>query len=186
VCVAVRGGVQRRRPSSVVTLRLTDTLRLIEDVLVVVLAIATIYTDVRWRRIPNYMTFPAIVAGLVLGALEGVPGTLFGGGFLDHFGGVLLAFGLTYPMYVLRLGLGSGDAKFWIALGALHGATFFVTAALYGSIVGGLLAIVLIVLKRVDPPETEQAGRLRHMMKSRIPYGVALAIGALGAVARGG
>jgi len=140
-------------------------------------------TDLRWRRIPNVITVPAMGAGLVLGALESFPGAPFGGGFVDHVAALLLALGLTYPLYTLRLGLGAGDAKFLMAVGALRGLSFFIPAALYGSIVGGVLALVLVVLKRLDPPETEQPGRIRRLMKSRIPYGLALGIGALVALA---
>lgn len=128
------------------------------------------------------MTFPAIALGLVLGALEGVPGTVGTSGLLDHVAGLILAFALTYPLWALRMGLGTGDAKFLMGVGALRGVSFFIPAALLGSIIGGVLALILIVLRRLDPPETQQAGRLRQMMMSRIPYGVALALGVIGAI----
>ena len=148
-----------------------------------ILTVVTIGADLRWRRIPNAVTYPAMALGLAFGALEGVPGRIGEFGFLDHLTALLLAFALVYPIYVLRLGMGAGDAKFLMALGAVRGVGFFIPAALYGSALGGVLALILIVLKRLDPPETEQAGRLRHVMKSRIPYGVALGVGALLALA---
>ena len=147
--------------------------------MLVALSVVTIVTDLRWRRIPNAVTYPAILLGLALGAAEGLPGAPFDRGLLDHLGGLLFAFALAYPIYALRLGMGAGDAKFLMAVGAVRGITFFVRAAVYGSALGGVLALVLIVLRRLDPPETAQAGRLRQLMMSRLPYGVALATGAL-------
>src|SRR5256886_12558880 len=45
---------------------------------------AVVYTDWRYRRIPNAFTYPVMAAGLVLGALEGVPGEIMANGLIDH------------------------------------------------------------------------------------------------------
>jgi Flp pilus assembly protein protease CpaA len=77
-----------------------------------------------------------------------------------------------------------GDAKLLMAVGALRGGWFFVYAGMYGAILGGLLAIVLIVGRRLIPPETAQPNPFWHLMRSSIPYGVALGLGALLALGR--
>lgn len=141
-----------------------------------------IYTDWRWQRIPNQITFPTMAVGLVLGLLEGVPGAPFQGGFLDHAAGLALAFLVCYPFYVAG-GLKAGDAKMLMAVGAVRGSLFFLSAALYGALAGGLLALVLIAVRRLAPPETEVSDPFWRVMKSRIPYGVALGIGTLIALA---
>lgn len=41
------------------------------DVVLVVSLVATLITDLRWRRIPDWITLPAWLAGLVLGAAAG-------------------------------------------------------------------------------------------------------------------
>lgn len=141
-----------------------------------------VVTDWRSNRIPNQVTYPTMLIGLVLGLLEGLPGAPFGGGALDHLAGLGLAFLVCYPFYAAG-GLKAGDAKMLMAIGALRGSLFLLTAALYGALAGGLLALFLMALRRLAPPETEIADPFWRLMKSRIPYGVALGIGALIALA---
>jgi prepilin peptidase CpaA len=140
------------------------------------------YTDWRWQRIPNQITYPTMLLGLVLGVFEGIPGTLFVSGALDHLAGLLLGLAVSFPFYASG-GLKAGDAKMLMAIGALRGSTFLLNAALYGALAGGVLAIVLIGARRLAPPETEVRNGFWRVMKSRIPYGVALGVGALIALA---
>ena len=141
-----------------------------------------IVTDWRWQRIPNQVTYPTMLVGLVLGALEGLSGIGVGApfqdGLLDHLSGLVVAFLVCYPFYAGG-GLKAGDAKMLMAVGAVRGAVFLLYAALYGALAGGVLALVLIAFRRIAPPETEVADPFWRLMKSRIPYGVALGIGAL-------
>ncbi len=145
-----------------------------------------IVTDWRWQRIPNQATYPTMLIGLVLGALEAFSGIGVGApfqdGFLDHLSGLVVAFLVCYPFYATG-GLKAGDAKMLMAIGALRGGVFLLYAALYGALAGGLLALVLIGMRRLAPPETEVADPFWRLMKSRIPYGVALGVGALIALA---
>jgi prepilin peptidase CpaA len=137
-----------------------------------------IFTDWRWQRIPNQVTYPTMLLGLVLGLFEGIPGAIFTRGFLDHAAGLGLAFLISYPFYAAG-GLKAGDAKMLMAIGAVRGSFFLLSAALYGALAGGVLALVLMGVRRLAPPETEVADPFWRLMKSRIPYGVALGIGAL-------
>lgn len=141
-----------------------------------------IVTDWRWQRIPNQVTFPTMLLGLLLGLLEGVPGAIFARGFLDHAAGLGLAFLISYPFYAAG-GLKAGDAKMLMAIGAVRGSMFLLSAAFYGALAGGVLAVLLMALRRLAPPETEVADPFWRLMKSRIPYGVALGAGALIALA---
>jgi prepilin peptidase CpaA len=154
-------------------------------VLVAFVAIVVV-TDWRWQRIPNQVTYPTMIIGLALGALEGLfgigVGLPFREGFLDHLSGVVVAFLVCYPFYTTG-GLKAGDAKMLMAIGALRGALFLLYAAFYGALAGGVLALVLIAVRRLSPPETEVADPFWRLMKSRIPYGVALGAGALIALA---
>jgi prepilin peptidase CpaA len=139
-------------------------------------------TDWKWQRIPNQLTYPTMLVGLALGLVEGIPGAPFGGGALDHLAGLVVAFLVCYPFYAAG-GLKAGDAKMLMAIGALRGARFLLAAALYGALAGGVLALILIALRRLAPPETEVRDPFWRLMKSRIPYGVALGAGALIALA---
>ncbi len=134
------------------------------------------------------VTYPTMLAGLVLGALEGISGEAVGvgapfdSGLLDHLSGLVVAFLVTYPFYAAG-GLKAGDAKMLMAMGALRGGVFLLRAAFFGALAGGVLALVLIAARRLAPPETEVTDPFWRLMKSRIPYGVALGIGALIALA---
>jgi prepilin peptidase CpaA len=156
-----------------------EVLRLVENVLLVALLVAVMYTDWRFLRIPNAFTYPAMLVGLVLGALEGVPGDLFVRGLIDHGAALILAFAISYPFYAAR-GLKAGDAKLLMAIGALRGINFLLVAAVYGALIGGVLAVGFILFRKLARPAAGAApATLAGIMKTSIPYGVALGIGGL-------
>jgi prepilin peptidase CpaA len=162
---------------------------------VLVVAFATVW-DVSKRRIPNAITFPAMGAGLLVGSA-----TAGGWGLLAALGGALLA---PCVLMLLRLGkrLGMGDLKLAAAVGALTGPAVGALAMLLATLAGGLLAIAWMlrpgtaaartvspfligvpILGRTfaaaEPVETPVAA-------TTIPYGVAIGIGSLLAVAVAG
>ncbi|CAN5159173.1 hypothetical protein BH18ACT12_BH18ACT12_17000 [soil metagenome] len=144
--------------------------------------LTVIVTDWRWRRIPNVVTYPTIVAGLGLSALAGLGG-LGGEGLIDHVAAVVLAFLVCYPFYAAG-GLKAGDAKLLMSVAALRVTGFFLGAAFYGAMLGGVVALGFIVVRKLskpgpgDPPNT-----LRRILGMWIPYGVALGGGVLVALA---
>lgn len=105
----------------------------------VILLGAATYTDLRWRRIPNYLTFPAIAAGLALNAA-------FNGweGLLLSLSGLILAPSLL-SLFHGGKGLGMGDIKLAAALGALLGPALGVLAMVLSMVVGGFLAIAYLM-----------------------------------------
>ena len=125
--------------------------------------IAVIYTDWRYRRIPNAFTYPVMVAGLVLGAFETVPGDVFGKGLFDHLAGLVVGFLIAYPFYAMG-GLKAGDG------------------AIYGALLGGVIALGFIAVRRLRPANGATA-TMGETMKTWIPYGVALGLGTLIALA---
>ncbi len=154
-----------------------------ENVVLTVLLLAVMYTDWRFLRIPNVFTYPAMLVGVALGALEALPGALFAGGLVDHLAALILAFALSYPFYAAG-GLKAGDAKLLMAIGALRGLNFLLFAAVYGALIGGVLAVGFILTRKLARPNGgATANSLSSIMKSSIPYGVALGIGGLLALA---
>src|SRR4051812_27143801 len=92
-------------------------------------------TDVRTRRIPNWLTFGTLVLGVLLNTwLHGLEGS-FGA-----LAGAVLGLALLLPFYILG-GLGAGDVKLAAALGAVLGAQVLISALIYGAIVGGVMSI---------------------------------------------
>ncbi len=106
-------------------------------------------TDVRWRKIPSWLTYPAILIGLAGHALAG---GLYGSGDQPGLSGAAagLAVG-SGPLLLCWLagGIGGGDVKLMGAIGALGGWRLCIGAMLYGFIVAALMAIVVMVHKRV-------------------------------------
>lgn len=149
---------------------------------------AATFTDLRWRRIPNYLTFPAIMIGLVLYLLAGG-----WKGLLLSLSGAVLAPSMLSLAHGGK-GLGMGDIKLSMALGALLGPAVGAVAMLLSMIAGAGVAMVWMIketgmfgygalnkiLGRVlskelisrENAETNPGGLT-------IPYGVAISIGTL-------
>ena len=135
-------------------------------------------TDLRWHRIPNVVTYPVILIGLALSALQGL-GAPGGSGLLDHAAAVVLAFLICWPFYAAG-GLKAGDAKLLMAMGALRGTAFLLAGAFYGALIGGVVALVVIVARRLQRTAPDGGpNTMRKVLRTWIPYGVALGAGAL-------
>jgi prepilin peptidase CpaA len=94
-------------------------------------------TDLRMRRVPNALTFGAAAAGLLWHV---VSGGLSGAGFA--LAGWAVGIIVFLPLYALR-GMGAGDVKLLGAFGAWVGPVMVLWVALYGSIAGGVLAVIV-------------------------------------------
>ena len=159
-----------------------EPLRWAQDVVLVAFVVTIIVTDWRWRRIPNVVTYPTMLVGLALAAIEGLPGQVFQSGLLDHAAGLAIAFFISYPIVALG-GMKAGDGKFLMAVGALRGTAFLFPAGVYGALIGGVIAIVFIVARRIEAARAGEDSSFGRVLKTWIPYGVALGLGALAALA---
>lgn len=149
--------------------------------------VTIVVTDWRWRRIPNAVTYPTMLVGLLLGVAEstgpaGFPGGLLSGGILDHVAGLVIGFLVAWPFYAAG-GLKAGDGKFLMAVGALRGTQFLFSAALYGALIGGVIAIGFVLARRVAAARSGSGETVGGLLHTWIPYGVALGLGALVALA---
>ena len=146
--------------------------------------VTIIVTDWRWRRIPNAVTYPTMLVGLALGVAEsvgpsGFPGGVFSGGVLDHaIVGLVIGFLVAYPFYAGG-GLKAGDGKFLMAVGAVKGTLFLLQAAVWGALIGGVIAIGFIVARRLAARRSGSGETIGGLLHTWIPYGVALGLGAL-------
>ncbi len=160
-----------------------------------VLLVAAV-TDVRSGKIYNWLTYPAMVAGLALHALLG---GLTGSeesplGLAGSMAGLLVGF---VPLLIAFLagGLGAGDAKLMGAVGALGGWRFALMAMLYGFIVAVVMAVIVMVRRRIVKRTLFRVGHtvMQALLTKKpedpaapdsptVPFGLALCIGAALAV----
>ena len=157
-------------------------LTVVQNVLLVAFVLTVMWTDWRTRRIPNVVTYPAMLVGVVLAGLQAFPGAFFDRGLLDHVAGVVIAFVLAYPFYAAG-GMKAGDGKLLMAVAALKGTVFLLYAAVLGALIGGFIAIGYIAVRRIAALASGRAVTIGQLMRSWIPYGIALGLGALAALA---
>jgi prepilin peptidase CpaA len=106
-----------------------------------ILLVATA-TDLRTQKIPNILTFPAVVFALIYHTIiDGFSGFLFSAQ------GLALGIGLLIIPYLLG-GMGAGDAKLMGAVGSVLGAKGVFYAFLFSAIVGGIYAVILTLIYR--------------------------------------
>lgn len=150
------------------------------------LAAITVVCDLKWGRIFNWITIPALALGLVADLfLEGHKG-LFSG-FLGALAGLLL-YGWLFRIRVL----GGGDVKLLMALGAWGGPVFAVNVAFLAVLLGGVIAAAILLWKKklgsfsqrlyrtilsVTVKELEpEAMKIDYSMK--MPFGIPMGIAA--------
>ena len=127
-----------------------------------------VITFIDWDHqiIPDVLSLPGIVVGLLLSAVG------YGPPLLDSALGVLLGGGLLYGVAVGyqawtgREGMGGGDIKLLAMIGAFLGWRAVLVTLVLGSFVGALLGLTLIVVRGADS-------------RVPIPFGPFLALGAL-------
>lgn len=153
-------------------------------VLSLLLVIACV-TDVRARRIPNWLVAAILVGGvLVTTAFDPViPGVL------RAMAGVAVGLAIWLPGWLLRM-MGAGDVKLFAAAGAWLGPAGAVNAAIVAAVLGGVLALIWLFLRRggagtrrtlwaaaVAPRTLVDARSDPKSMRELVPYSLAIAGG---------
>lgn len=165
------------------------TIDVLLQVLLLATALAGAVADVVRRRIPDWITYPALVAGVALHAIGHGFGALFESGVISSVSGAGFCAVVFGVFWLWKKGFGAGDVKLMAALGAMTGFVQALTLAMATALIGALLALGRIVLgpealglwKRKEP-EAEAAAAGRRKRPMTIPYAVAIALGALWAV----
>ena len=111
----------------------------LNDFLLIALIGAALFFDLTRKRIPNYLTFPVIIGGLVFHtATNGLSGLWFS--FLGLIVGLAIFF-IPFAMGVM----GGGDVKLLGAVGALQGWQFVLAAGLLTAAAGGVISIIYLI-----------------------------------------
>lgn len=105
-----------------------------------ILLVAAAIIDIRTQKIPNALTYPAMaLAFTYLTVTRGSDGALFSAK------GLALGIGLFIYLYA-KGGMGAGDVKLMGAVGATLGARGVFISALLTAIVGGVYALIVLLL----------------------------------------
>ena len=141
-------------------------------------------TDVRCRRIPNWLTLPACVSGMGYHALNG--------NFYTALQGLLTGFFLLVLPYAFRA-VGGGDVKLLAAAGSWTGVPGVVSLFFYGSLAGGVMALLIVLwvsgvgqlLNILQFPATLVRTLPDAVKKRGLPYAVPMGAGFAGYLALG-
>jgi prepilin peptidase CpaA len=118
------------------------TVNVMTDIFAVVLVLIAGASDIRSRRIPNWLTFSGVCAGLALHAATGGLA-----GLKLSVGGMVLGFGAYLALYCLRA-MGAGDVKLMAAVGAIVGPAGWIAVFVATAIAAGVLSLGLVIIKR--------------------------------------
>lgn len=125
------------------------------------LLVAITFIDLDRQIIPDLLSVPGIALGLAASLVTGHPH------WLDSLVGILVGGAIFFMIIVAsRGGMGGGDMKLGAMLGAFLGWKVLLVAVLSAVLLGGVVAIFLLVLGR--------KGR-----KDPVPFGPFLALGGL-------
>lgn len=151
----------------------------------VVLALIAGWTDLRSRRIPNWLTVPGLLVGMVAN-------TVLGGwsGLKTSLLGAVIGLALLLPFVLLR-SLGAGDWKLAGALGSFAGPALLMDLLIGSVFVAGLMAVGLVIYKGRVRQTLRNIGHILISLVTfrlpgthvsldnpeslKVPYGVALA-----------
>jgi len=133
--------------------------------LLVCILIALFGIDLEHQILPNVITLPGIVIGLMLSAIappgikDAAIGVLAGGGLLYAIAG-------AYYLWRREEGMGMGDVKMLAMLGAFLGWKAVLVTVILASFTGAVVGLGMMAVQRGS-------------MKYALPFGTFLAIGAV-------
>jgi prepilin peptidase CpaA len=149
-----------------------------DTLLLLMVSIAAV-NDLATRRIPNRLLLAGLAGSLLLHGLSAEPGAAL----LSAFGGMLLGLAIFLPFYLVR-GMAGGDVKMMAVVGFFTGPTDAFQIAIFTWCAGGVMALVLILLRSRLRLAFVNVGHLLSgkalpQSAGSMPYGVAIALGTI-------
>lgn len=110
--------------------------------LLIIFILIAFYTDVRYQKIPNWLTGSGVIAGFLYYIIRDglISGMLFSGLGFSVSTVILLL------LYFIK-GVGGGDVKLFSAIGALTGIEFSLYSLMYSVLFAGFIAVILLVYR---------------------------------------
>jgi len=120
-------------------------------------------TDIWTHRIPNIILWPALtLAFLANSLLAGLPG------LLDCSLGLLFGLAILFPLYFVG-GTSAGDVKLLGVVGAFLGTKGVMIAGFATVIFGGVLGLLFIFWRVIEPILLTQIAQLAHEAEAAEP-----------------
>ena len=146
-------------------------------------------------KVPNWITFPMIISGWIYNAtLSDYAGWE---GLMYSVLGTIVGLALLLPAYAIG-GMGAGDVKLLAGVGAWVWSTTTLYAFAVSTIVGGIIAVLMVLLQRKwgkhhaqfwmicteiltvkDPEQLAAIAAERKPSMMLLPYGIPIAIGTI-------
>lgn len=160
-------------------------------VLVVVLVGAAV-SDLRRGCVYNWLTYPAVIVGLALGAAEGAGAGGAWDGFTNHAEGCVFGFSVLLAAYLFG-GMGGGDVKLMAAIGALIGWPATLHAVFYSFLAAAAIGLIVVIWRgqtvqvlrrfwmavRILPLPSATMDDAVPTSSFRVPFGFAACLGTL-------
>ncbi len=139
-------------------------------------------SDIRGLKIPNMYSVVVILAFVVCyGVLWAFGREDVLSSLSSHLLGAVIVFGVTAAMFAFGM-IGAADSKLGTAYALWVGLRGIFPFLFYMTLVGGLLGLVSLVIKKRKPFKSPPEGSWIAQVQageSKVPYGVAIVIGAL-------
>ena len=153
-------------------------------------------------KVPNWITFPMVISGWIYSAMF----SPFAGweGLMYSVTGTVVGLALLLPAYAIG-GMGAGDVKLLAGIGAWMWGTATLYAFAASAIVGGVIAVLMVVVRRgwskhqsqfwmicneilavKDPEKLAAIAAERKPSMMLLPYGIPIAIGSIAYFAAAG
>lgn len=144
----------------------------------------SVYTDISTRKIPNWLTVSLFIAGGIIQCLLGTPLVFLQGAALAAVIGIV-----GWMVHVIQ----AGDAKLFIALGALMGWNWLLWCGAYSLIWGAGIGVVILLAKGALISRMKQLAKYFQVIllsgsyqpyiteketQNEFPFAVAIALGA--------
>lgn len=161
--------------------------------LVCLILIVAAYIDGKQLRVPNWLTFPMVAAGLVYNLWIGG-----WGGLATGLLGMVVGLLCLLPLYSVG-GMGAGDVKLMGGVGAWLGWKTTLLAFCVSAVVGAVMAVIMVLYRRNvqqhyanllmiltewmqvrNPQQLSQMAAERKSSMLLLPYGIPICIGSIG------
>jgi len=157
----------------------------------ITLVVAAVIDGIK-LKVPNWLTFPMVLGAWITSTV------CFGWAGLGYsLLGTAVGLGLLLPAYAIG-GMGAGDVKLLAGVGAWVGVTTTFWAFVVSAVVGGLIAIGMVLYRRKwahhrgqflmilseiliirDPNQLSAIASQRKSRMMLLPYGIPIAIGSI-------